>query len=109
MPLNRQIRVFEEGKIFDFMGIFQVNQDGHAFSRARVEYGLQQAGKAEWRKSFGYRQLCLGSHCPEFRSGTEVSQRKYVVYTLLRQLQTSGPENTSLRSPLDSKSRLELV
>ena len=77
MPLNRQIRVLEKCKIFDFMGIFQVDQDGHAFSHARVEYGLQQAGNAEWRESFWYRQLCLGNHWMEVRSRVEVSQRKY--------------------------------
>ena len=62
MPLNRQIRILEKSKIFDSTGIFEVDQDGHAFSCARVEYGLQQAGKAEWREGFWYRQLCLGNH-----------------------------------------------
>ena len=57
------------------MWIVQVDQDSHSFSGARVEYGLQQAGKAEWRESVWYRQLCLGNHWMEFRSRVEVSQR----------------------------------
>ena len=109
MSLNSQIRVLQKPKIFDPVWIFQVDQDGHSFSSAGVEYGLQQARKAEWRECFWYRQLCLGNHFRDFRSETGVSQRKYVVYTLPTQLQTPGPENICLRSSLDSNSGFELV
>src|SRR6202035_4562612 len=60
VPLNRKIRIFQESKVFDSMWIIQVDQDSHSFSCGRVEYGLQQAGKAEWRGCFWYRQLWLG-------------------------------------------------
>ena len=62
------------------MWILQVDQDGHSFSRARVEDGFQQAGKAEWRESFWYSQLCLGNHLVKVRSRVEFSQRKYRLY-----------------------------
>src|ERR1700676_3649284 len=87
MPLNRQIRILEKCKIFDSVGIFQVDQDGHAFSRARVEYGLQQAGKAEWRKGFWYRQLRLGNHLKWNFVLEAVLVKEVSVYTLPTRLQ----------------------